>query len=99
MLSLIGDADDHFSLYATPLLGESYQVAIFPAAPGMGQDFEISAKRFADFVKDRTTHVEENQLLGSADVFMYSLSERDVLELLFFSPGSGMGPVSGSLAA
>ncbi len=88
MPSQNADSNENFTLYASPLM-DLYKVLVYPAVPGAGQDFEVSAARFTEFQRLRQSHVEENQLTGSADVLMYSLSEEDVRELteLVSTPG------------
>ncbi|SNS85525.1 hypothetical protein SAMN05421770_102595 [Granulicella rosea] len=98
MLSTTADSRDHFTLYATPAT-DSYQVFVYPAVPGTGQDFEVPASRFAEFQRLRQSHVEENQLDGIADVFMYSLTEDDLRELTSFLPGPGARRIRAAQAA
>ncbi len=82
MRNLIGPENDNFALLATPAESNAYLVVIYPEIAGCPREFHVPAARFEQFLEECVDNSEAARVPRSSDVFVHSLTEEDLLELM-----------------
>ncbi len=82
MRNLIGPENDNYALLATPAEPNAYLVVIYPEIAGCPREFQVPAPRFERFLTECVEDSEFARIPRSSDVFVHSLTEEDLLELM-----------------
>lgn len=75
-------ADDYFAILASPSEHDMYHIVIYPEAPETPKNANVSSAKLKTFLASRYNHAESFSDHDKTNVFIHSLTEADVLELV-----------------
>lgn len=74
--------DDYFAILASPSDHDTYHIVIYPEAPKTPKNADVSSAKLKNFLASRCNHAESFSDNEKTNVFIHSLTEADVLELM-----------------
>ena len=93
-----GKTEEGFALRVTPTPQGQFSVVVYPEIAELAPQVEVSTSKFRQFLKKYSRQVQLKRVAGSVDLFISSVTEDKVRELIGASPKL-MNPARSPLAA